>query len=707
MSIFSSSPMALDTISDMAVRQITEILYIDSDSYWDAGAERWLSRQKTKVGQLTNTELLRSKPALFQKARKASLRQQGAILCSAHEALDPRVIRSLLWNIAYECTAETNKYRVLRIKGRLEVNLTEKELEQIDKQNCELNKWMDWINEISVLWLGEKKYRQLCRPTKTVYLPECVKTRCEACMLATVGGSIPYLTALRASLLARQAYKTMKSKGKKAAPPPSLLRVIDSWISLIQGEAKRSINIYSDEFVHLLVEMRVLARSLEDEQIGRRQRRGSPPLPDWGAGMVSWTKDGLPEPLKDRPRKRPVRRDTTMWTTERAQSHGETTCEDSSSSSSSSVKMRGGVQTEVDSDDGEAGDEDELLGGNGYHGTDDRDVFEFEENGNEEGFLYGGGYDGADERVMFALEEAGNEERSPVRDSHNRIDWAQEVRRIDVKSTATLVSLYDCYRRLPGDHWLSNVQPSGSVFPFTVDPQESTSSWTSGVVDDDTDIYDDDDDDDDGRLVEMETMSYSDGNAVKSADNENTETEVTTPAHHEDGGSSAPPETSSVYSCDIQDKDDTHNGNNDATVAMENPFDVGLRPLSRYERVSAVPAPLERIDATRNAMKEISETGENNKKEGEETDKKAEDEEDRRREKLRDEALAKLEGRRYDGKGEQQGAGKKRRRSETSATLQDRRLEEEKERPTLVKSSEGGDRAASCFESMGWGGPRK
>lgn len=678
MGVLLPSLMALDAISDTAIRRITKILYLDSTKYWGDGAKKWLREQEEKVRKITNTELLRPDSKLSRVAIKLSLHHQAARLCSAHKKLDSRVIRSLLWNIAYESAARANKYRVLRIKGRLEVNLKRnysmneeelKELENLEKDsNDKLNKWLDWTNAISALWLGESEYRELCSSAKRDFLPDCVKSKCEACMLATVGGCIPYLTALRASLLARQMYKAEKSKGKKASPP-LLLRVIDSWISSTERETRESINNYSDELVPLLVNMRVLARRLEDEQMGRRKRKGAFPLQAWGAEMSTWTKDGLPVPLPDRPRQRPVRKDTISWTTDRAQTSREAASEDSCS-----AMMGDGIQTDLEFGDEEVGGEEEISGGYGYDGTDDRDAFEYKDEGNEEAPLSGIGFDGTDDRAMFRIEEAASEKRlsSAREDSHNRIDWAQEVRRVDVNSTNTLVSLYDCYRRLPEDQDLStNPQTSGRVSPLTIDPQMSTSSWTSGVVDDNADIYGDD------RLAaEIQVMPCGDNNdAMKSGDDKDDEVELATRTQREDVGE-AIPEASSVYSCDERDEGGNHNeddNNKDAVESaasmvnpfveksaaspMLNPFDVGLGPPSCNERESTVPAPLEPIiDVKANKMNEAKETAEkedegesSEKKEENETNeikvKEADDEENRRREKLRNNALAMLEGR--------------------------------------------------------------
>ncbi|KAM0456191.1 hypothetical protein ACHAPV_007438 [Trichoderma viride] len=427
-------PISLNALTDKGVDEITSLLKFDSSQTSSRKTNEWLHKQESKVKRLKNQELLRPDSLLYKGVMKLFHRQT---LCQAHKELDHRVIRSLLWNIAYESTAQTNIYRVLRKKGKLRFNmerhsgLTKEQLKLVEEEedmiNDNLEEWLDLTNEITALWLGEKKYRELCGSKRRDFLPGCAKTGCEACMLAAVGGNCHYLTALRASLLARHLYKTDKKKDskkkKKKVDPPSLLRVVEVWISKAKDDRNTPlINGYSKELARSLVGMRTLARRLEDEQIARRKKKGKRPKTRWGAAMVTWTDDKLPVPIKHKPREKPAREDAVIidWTTELTR--GFRAAKSSKDKGEScSVKMSGAIRTE----------------------------------------------------------EAASEARfHPPRD----------------RGTRTHLSFNDCDGDVP-DPFPSRVSP-----PFNVGLEESTASWTSRVVDDDYDEDDDEDDiyDEDG-----------------------------------------------------------------------------------------------------------------------------------------------------------------------------------------------------------------
>jgi hypothetical protein len=436
--IIFKPPISLNALSDDAVEEITNLLQFDSSENSSRKTNEWRHRQENKVAKLKNGELLRPDSLIYRGYMKLFRRQT---LCPAHKELDHRVIRSILWNIAYESTAQTNIYRVLRVKGRLSFNLerhswmTKENLKLIDEEedtiNGNMDEWMDLTNEITALWLGEKTYRKLCCSKEKDFLPECAKTGCEACMLAAVGGNCHYLTALRASLLARHLYKKTKSKDKKKKiDPPSLLRVIDAWVSKVHDSRNKPLIIgYSQELARSLVGMRTLARRLEDEEIERRRKKGKRPQTRWGAAMVTWTDDKLPVPIQHVPRKKPARDVVRIdWTTELTQSFRKAVSKDKIEASS--VKISGAIQTK-------------------------------------------------DNR------EAASEARfSSLRGS---TDSAQDTRRSDPKGTRTHINFNCNNGDVPGPH----LSP-----PSAVGLQESESSWTSQVVDDDEedddDIYDDD-----------------------------------------------------------------------------------------------------------------------------------------------------------------------------------------------------------------------
>lgn len=512
MAVIFKPPMSLNALTNDAVEEITSLLRVDPSKDSSRETSEWLDRQRRKVERLRNEQLLRPDSVLY----RGWIKLFGPdTLCSAHKGLDHRVIRSLLWNIAYESTARTNIYRVLRLKGRLGFDLerpsgmAEEQLKQIedgeDEVNGKMNQWLDLMNEMSALWLGEKTYRKVCCSTKKKFLPRCVaETGCEACMLAAVGGSCLYLMALRASLTARHECKTDKSKGsKKKADPPPLLRVVDTWISKVLKSKNIPLIIAdSDDIAPSLVGMRTLAKRLEKEQLERRKKRGKRPATPWGAAMVTWTEDKLPIPLQHRPREKPVKKDAVSveWTTELTRSLRATASKNKNKNNNkdkdgdgSSKKTSGAIQTEAESE----------------------------------------------------------KKFSSVRDS---VDLTQEARRQSAKRTRALINFSECYGDSAETRDLSDHPPSsGRVFtPSIVGPQESVTSWTSEVVDDEEEDDDDIYDEGDRRPAQGRITACDDNDAVKSADGGDNESEVSLPSQPEEYVVS--PAGSSVYSCDERDK---------------------------------------------------------------------------------------------------------------------------------------------------------
>ncbi|KKP07575.1 hypothetical protein THAR02_00371 [Trichoderma harzianum] len=281
---------ALADVSDEAIWQLTKLLYMDTTDYYGHQAGDWLAKQEQQVEGLDVT-LLRPRSLLARFTfglcgHRLPHYSEEPRLCEAHKALDSRVIRCILQLVADECTIQTNRYRSLRLKKTLKPSLED---------------WMERIDSITALWLGEDKFRLVFGCHLRGEMPDCVRTKCEACMLAVIGGSSIYLTDLRASVLARQAYNT-ELMGREYRRP-RLLRVIDSWISFFQGDCRKEICESSEAMVGDIVEMRTLARRRRDERDERRRKKGK--LPRVRSNVrVRLTKEGLPIPRQPRLRRR-------------------------------------------------------------------------------------------------------------------------------------------------------------------------------------------------------------------------------------------------------------------------------------------------------------------------------------------------------------------------------------------------------------------
>lgn len=287
MSLFiSQRDPALADVSDEALRQLTKLLYVDTADYFGDRAGEWLAKQEQKVKKLDATLLrprdLIARFAIGMSKRRLPFCPEGARLCPAHKALDPRVIRNMLLMVADECTIQTNRYRSLRLKKMLSPSL---------------EGWMGRMDSVTALWLGEGKFRRVFGCGLRGGMPDCVKTKCEACMLAVIGGSALYLTDLRASVLARQAYNT-KLTGREHRRP-RLLRIVTSWISFYRADCRQAVCECSEAIVSDIVAMRTLARRRRDKEDERRRRKGKPPR-SHGNSRVRLTEQGLPIPRQPR-----------------------------------------------------------------------------------------------------------------------------------------------------------------------------------------------------------------------------------------------------------------------------------------------------------------------------------------------------------------------------------------------------------------------
>ncbi|KAJ4861018.1 hypothetical protein T069G_06006 [Trichoderma breve] len=282
--------LSLADISNEALQQLTKLLYMDTADYFGHRAGDWLATQEQQIKGLDVTLLRpRNLLTLFTLGicgQRLSLYSEGPRLCTAHKALDSRIVRCILQLVADECTIQTNRYRSLRLKKMLKPSLED---------------WMKRIDSITALWLGEYKFQRLFGCHLRGGMPDCVRTKCEACMLAVIGGSSIYLTDLRASVLARQMYNT-ELTGREYRRP-RLLRVIDSWISFFQEDGQKDICESSEAMASEIVEMRTLARKKRDKRDERRRRKGK--LPRVRKNMrVRLTKEGLPIPRQPRLRRR-------------------------------------------------------------------------------------------------------------------------------------------------------------------------------------------------------------------------------------------------------------------------------------------------------------------------------------------------------------------------------------------------------------------
>lgn len=290
----------LKHVSDRAMSELLATLYIEPSLYFYS-PDQWRAKQEYEVRRLPSS-LLQPKDLVSRLTKTMSKHHmpfcsKQATLCSAHKLLNSRLIRFLLRLVADECTLYTNKYRHLRSKRKLQPTL---------------KAWLERIDYITAMWLGEEEFRYVMKrkyripsmapPQPDEYskkqprakVPECVRSKCEACMLAVVGGSAQDLAVLRGSLKARQAY-TIHEGSKKKMYTPRLLPIVEGWISMFPDQHQEEIYGCSDSLVEGINAMRRRVRRRRDKYVRKCYKQRLIPYPP-PYDKVVLTEDGLPMP---------------------------------------------------------------------------------------------------------------------------------------------------------------------------------------------------------------------------------------------------------------------------------------------------------------------------------------------------------------------------------------------------------------------------
>ncbi|RFU79140.1 hypothetical protein TARUN_3089 [Trichoderma arundinaceum] len=583
--IISRRDPALADVSDEALWQLTKLLYMDSADYAGDRAAEWLAKQELNVKDL-DASLLRPKDliarlAISMSKRKLPFCPEGAArLCAAHKALDPRVVRNMLLLVADECTIQTNRYRSLRLKEMLSPSL---------------EGWMRRMDFLTALWLGERKFRRVFGCELWGRLPECAEARCEACMLAFVGGSALYLTDLRASVLARREYHAKRTG--RMPRRPRLLRIVDSWISFYQADCKQVVCECSEALVDDIVEMRTLARERRDRESERRRKKGKPARPHCNS-RVRLTEDGLPIPRQPRLRSGDGARYSRR--AERRRRRAE-----------KSSAAQGGM--EVISEEEQQRMSDAYL----------RSLLEEEHDHRETSSESSFGQENND-TINTITESKTDEQRKKTEDWEDCFSDEDAYEKEDGEEEYWIRDYRNLVLR--GEGGSSENLGMRSRLSFGVNTRlatgmANTSSWTSKVDDDD-----DGSDVESPREIEVPLLYRDDSSNSNILDDDEANTPTRFPP---------PRAVSSIYSCD--ERDGSGRLVAQGSTTRLNPFDRTISMISGFTRDSAVPPPLQLVNADKHMV-------------------------DKGKSVNRMTALAMLEGR---------------------------------------------EEVASCYETMGWGGPRK
>jgi hypothetical protein len=274
----------------------------------------WLASQASKVAELPGCLLvpkdflkgLQIKAAEFTKAAGMS-EETPTVLCKAHKALNPRLIRQVFAHVAREVGAHADR---IREHGG-------------DMADDAVRAWGDRLFGVSALWIPPETFRFIVGKhfPQQMALPHLRRT-CEACILAAIGARAQTLSDLRAAIISRHTCELHEARARderraarcaeQGRPRPRHLEVdrvarpvvwhmVNSWVGAFGGPNAMVLRGESNELGEKLAEIRIYERKLR--RATERQLRAQ--------GHRGWPKDGeKPARMKTRrghymPRARP------------------------------------------------------------------------------------------------------------------------------------------------------------------------------------------------------------------------------------------------------------------------------------------------------------------------------------------------------------------------------------------------------------------
>ncbi|KFA55803.1 hypothetical protein S40293_01880 [Stachybotrys chartarum IBT 40293] len=161
-----------------------------------------------------------------------------ANLCGSHHDLEPRVIRNMMVLVAREWTKHVELYRYWRTKLGFHKDVVT---------------WLDRMDTALATWIGSSRFKDIYGYDAHEQPAYYIKSRCEACMLAVVGGKAELLSDIRASLYVRKIL-ALEKRGQSLTP--RLMRTVDEWIGHFEESTRHHILSGSDRLVTRILDQR-------------------------------------------------------------------------------------------------------------------------------------------------------------------------------------------------------------------------------------------------------------------------------------------------------------------------------------------------------------------------------------------------------------------------------------------------------------------
>ncbi|KAF4853560.1 hypothetical protein CGCSCA4_v002382 [Colletotrichum siamense] len=245
----------IDELTESSIKKLARYLYLPTNYSIANPPDEWFREQEAKLSQLPKV-MLRPKTnslnvidmmkrGLMNVTARQSLPfvPDAAMLCHTHKALNPWRMRCLFALLASEVTDKFERMRrLVRNKSDL-------------AQEPDYQEYVRRVTSIQGLWMDRATFEQLYGypPVKT----ERVRSQCEACMCAVVGGDTRLLVDLRAHLLSRAG-----------SYQPVFLRVVNAWIDAFEQGAG---GLHAESAV-LGEKLRAIRREIGVRRYERRER---------------------------------------------------------------------------------------------------------------------------------------------------------------------------------------------------------------------------------------------------------------------------------------------------------------------------------------------------------------------------------------------------------------------------------------------------
>lgn len=250
--------MRLEDIPKQGLKRLALLLRINSEAMRGHGpGNQWLHMQQEHLlllpPYLSRTANPFVRVTLNLGCHGFPFAPNSANLCGSHHDLEPRVIRNMMVLVAREWTKHVELYRYWRTR--------------LDFHE-EVVAWLNRMDTALAIWVGSSRFKDIYGYDAHVQPAYYIKSRCEACMLAVVGGEAEFLSDIRASLYVRKIL-ALEKRGQSLTP--RLMRTVDEWIGHFDENTRHRILSGSDRLVTRILDQRTSIYTHDNPEEAKRR----------------------------------------------------------------------------------------------------------------------------------------------------------------------------------------------------------------------------------------------------------------------------------------------------------------------------------------------------------------------------------------------------------------------------------------------------